>query len=96
MAAKSVCVLFYLLLAGVIVSGFTLVTYPTIEHSLSVISISPVGSTVNKGSRAAAGSSWLQPSQEQILSGNSFMFPISFLRLLPDTCFQWLTSAGLL
>ena len=45
---------------------------------------------------AAAGSSRLYPYQEQDLSGDSLLLPISSLRLLPDNCSQWLTSAGLL
>ena len=33
---------------------------------------------------------------DQILPGNSLVLPISSLRLLPDTCSQWVTSTGLL
>ena len=86
-----------LLLASV-VSGFTPVTYPA-KVSSECGQYDPLQDEQLTGSwtgAAAAGSSRLQPCQEQILSEDSSLLPISSFRLLPDNSSQWLTSAGLL
>ena len=52
-----------------------------------------ISQAASQASQAAAG---LPPFKEQILSRDSSLLLISSLRLLPDTCSQWLASAGLL
>ena len=81
---------YYLLLAGgvSVVSGFTPVTYPA-RVSSECGQYDPLQDEQLTGVGLCF-------SQEQILSGDSSLLPISSLRLLPDNSSQWLTSAGLL
>ena len=85
---------YYLLLAGgvSVVSGFTPVTYPAKIFS----ECSQYGHLQDELTTEALGQVQHCIDSKNILSGDSLLLPISSLRLLPDNCSQWLTSAGLL
>ena len=91
------CVLFYLLLAGGVVSGFTPVTYPARVSSecgqYDFLQDQQLIETLGQVQQQLDCHHPKNRSCHEILHCFS---SCSSLRLLPDTCSQWLTSAGLL